>query len=650
MEHAKFKKWLFEAEENKKIFYVLVGPPASGKSSWIEDNIESSGKRFSIISRDDIIKSDIFPKYKIANDMFSPTAKPPADAKPGYVDPQKKHYGEATEDEKGRLVYSKVEEARRELEQLLKDQYKKTLSNANNLDYIVIDAMNQNPNVRKNVLSKAPKDYKTVAINFQFKGHEKEIMARSERRAEREKKELGYGFGRSMSEKDYENVFANFVPATKSEGFDEVMTHDSFNKNKVTAESLTRSFRSFLNEAAEQKQFGVVKTGSGLNVNYVLIDTGALIKFYQSLDPQNPDIKKKDLIDNNIVVSAIKIAENTDELKAQYGACMDASHVKVSAVNKNLKGHGYGKLLYKIIMSEHPEGLTPDRDFVSGNATKAWVDMSSSGVKAKNIKDPETGKEIDSFDDINNPKTPTKEDDCVIHPRYDGDPLNKAYIYNGENTQSYMKNAHEALVSCEELIPGGWTVESLEDLLVDAGMSLYDIAIGYEGPLQEARLGKVWQKRAKARARRQERNYTKEDLKWAHKRQQEMHKQHPELEEEYIKQIEHAKSLTDSIKRYLEKLKDIRKQKMEAKGKGGMPPKFGPGTPEKPKGTLPSLDVKNKKGPLSKIRRAVKKAKKYGEETYSGTGYGPAGGISVGAPLEETNNIPTKEEKGDGDN
>jgi predicted double-glycine peptidase len=571
MDNNKFYKWLFEAKKNvrntTKNFYVLVGPPAVGKTSWIDQFVKKAGETFTIISRDQIIEDQIFPKYKLANKELY-TVVPPKDSVVGETVKGFEKYGKVIEDRKGRKAYKNILEANEEVEKQIKKQTAAAFSTKP--QNIIIDAINGTDTERKRAISLVTNhpEYKKIAVYFEFEPYKKEIEARAQERAKGMQKQLGASFARSVSKEDYSKIFPRITKPHSSEGFDEIQSYDSFKGVKTatmqpTAESLTIGFRKFLNEEVNQNNFGVVKTGSGLNVNYVLIDTNALLNFYKSLDPQNPDIKRKDLIDNNIVVSAIKIAENTEELKAEYGSCMHASHVKVSAVNKNLKGKGFGKLLYKIIMSEHPEGLTPDRDFVSTSAKKAWVDMASSGVKVKKIKD--TDKNIDVFDDVKNPKTPTPEDDCVIHPRYDGDPLNRAYLYSGENTDAYLMRAHEALATCEEMIANGWTIEALEDLIVDAGMTLYDIAIGYEGDLQEARLSKVWKKRAKARAIRQERSYDKSDLKWAHKRQADMHKKHPELEEEYLKEIEAAKQASKAAKEYLLKMKEIRKKRMEEK-------------------------------------------------------------------------------------
>lgn len=413
---------------------------------------------------------------------------------------------------------------------------------------------------------------------------------------------------------------------------------------KTTTETLTLNFRRFLNEDINESSLGVVKTGAGLSVSYVLIDTSALLSFYKTLDPENPDIKKKDLIENNIVVSAIRIAENTEELKSEYGACMDASHVKVSAVNKNLKGKGYGRLLYKIIMSEHPEGLTPDRDFVSSTALKAW-DKMSSDLKTKTIKDPESGKIYGQFDDIKNPKTATREDDCVVHPEYDGNPLNKAYVYSGENTDTYLMKAHEALASCEEMIPNGWTIESLEDLIVNAGMTLYDIAIGYEGALQESRLSKVWKSRAKARARRSGRPYDKNDLKWAHERQKMTNKE-PELEQLYLREIEAATEASKATKEYLLKMREIRKKRLEEREKA----KLG-----HPQDKLKYNKSKKAEKPPKSNKRGIAAIKDKAKQAHVFAGASAPGGgaammeeeLQLENYLLELGLIP-KEEKGDG--
>ena len=72
--------------------------------------------------------------------------------------------------------------------------------------------------------------------------------------------------------------------------------------------------------------------------------------------------------------------------------------------------------------------------------------------------------------------------------------------------------------------------------------------------LEEARLSKIWRSKAKQRARRHERPYDKSDLKWAHEQQKKWHKNNPELEEFYLKEIEAASEAAKSTKNYLAKI------------------------------------------------------------------------------------------------
>jgi len=648
------KSSLFEAKkktiEKTKNLYVLIGPPAVGKTSWIQKNIEEKNEPFIVISRDQIIEDQIFPKYKLANKELY-TVVPPKDAIVGEVIKGKERFGKVIQDSKGRKAFKYILEANQEVEKQIQKQVQAALSKKREGAYnIVIDAINGTDSERKraiNLVANRP-EYKKIAVYFEFEPYRKEIEARADTRAKELKKQFGSLFSREVTSSDYDKIMPRITRPHSSEGFDEIESYDSFKGVKTatmqpTAESLTLGFRKFLNEEVSEENFGVVKTGSGLNVNYVLIDTSALIKFYKTLDPQNPDIRKKDLINSNIVVSAIKIAENTEELKAEYGTCMDASQVKVSAVNKNLARRGYGKRLYKIIMSEHPEGLYPDRDFVSAKAANAWVDMSSAGVKAKKIKDGDGERDV--FDDKNNPKTPTPEDDCVIHPRYDGDPLNRAYTYGGENIDVYLMKAHEALATCEEMIPGGWTIESLEDLIVDAGMSLYDIAIGFEGDLQESRLSKIFRREAKQKARRSEEKYGYKHRKWAEKRQKKWNTEHPELEELYLKEIENATAAAKAAREYLEKRREIRRKKLEEKEKARL------GHPQE---KLKYNKSKKAEKPPKSNKRGIAAIKHKGEQAYVFAGASAPGS---GGALEETQTedylneieiIPQQEEKGDG--
>jgi predicted kinase len=653
MNKDKFYKWLFESktkDREKQIeqgfnFFILVGPPAAGKSSWIEDEIEKPGLTYIQISRDNIIESDIFPKYGLSNlDLFETV--PPKNAKLGEIVPGFEKFGEVVNDNLGRKAFKKIVDVNNEIDQIVNKEiisgFKQKTPN------IIIDGTNSIPMVRKKYLDIARRhpEYKRIAVYFQFEGYEQEIKARAKKRAERLRADFGEKFSRDITDKGFSDMLARIVKPHESEGFDEVTSYDSFKGVKTatmkpTAESLTLGFRKFLNEEVNENNFGVVKTGSGLNVNYVLIDTKALISFYKSLDPQNPDITKKDLIDNNIVVSAVKIAENTEELKAAYGTCMDASQVKVAAVNKNLARKGYGRLLYKIIMSEHPEGLYPDRDDVSAKAKDSWEKLAKIAA-TKIIKS--GGKTYNSFDDFNNSKTPPLEDDCVIHIGDDSEALNKAYTYSGENTDFYLMKAHEALSDCEEMIAGGWTVESLEDLIVDAGMTLYDLSIGIES-LEEARLSKIFRRKAKQKAKRKEEKYGYKHRKWAEKQQKRWNTEHPELEELYLKEIEAATAASKAVQEYLSKMKDIRKKRLEEREKAKL------GHPQEKvkynKSRKPEKPPKSNKRGIAAVKAKMKQSFAFAGESAPGDA-GALEETQTEDYLNEIELIPQEEEKGDG--
>lgn len=77
-------------------------------------------------------------------------------------------------------------------------------------------------------------------------------------------------------------------------------------------------------------------------------------------------------------------------------------------------GPGWGHILYPIAQALTPEGLlTPDRTSVSDDAASAWE---------KSLK---LGRPRLKFDNVKDPKTPPKEDDCLIDPERDH--LNWAY-------------------------------------------------------------------------------------------------------------------------------------------------------------------------------------------------------------------------------
>ncbi len=200
---------------------------------------------------------------------------------------------------------------------------------------------------------------------------------------------------------------------------------------------------------------------------FILFDTKRLIDFVSQLPKDNPDMDSAALIDNNITLSYAAVTPN-DKLK---NPCMGAAERSILAQNPSIKGSGMGRYMMSVLFKFYPEGIMNDRGDVSPMAKQSARLLALSGLaKIKKIKD---GDEIlDKLDDIDNPKTATKKDDCEVH---NDDLLDRVYQYNDPNVneQALLKKSQEALQVCEQITEGNWPTYALEDLIEASGMALY---------------------------------------------------------------------------------------------------------------------------------------------------------------------------------
>ena len=114
-------------------------------------------------------------------------------------------------------------------------------------------------------------------------------------------------------------------------------------------------------------------------------------------DELSEDEREQELLDTiySAAVAVIQIAHSGEQ---GYGNCRDAWIVHAAA------GPGYGKLVYSVGYELSSSGkLIPDRRSLTSDAINAWMK-----VKQKSEGEP--------LDDIENPKTPDKSDDCVVWP------------------------------------------------------------------------------------------------------------------------------------------------------------------------------------------------------------------------------------------
>lgn len=197
--------------ENNKILYVLVGPPAIGKSTWIKQNLND--KNPYIISRDDIV-DDVAEKYGFTyDDMF---ASPKETEEIGTINEK---YGEVIPAPPyikfTKTVYSKILDANNEVQKLFNER----INNAKNHDIIVVDMTNMSKFVRKNALNMVDSSYKKVAIVFNFKGGEDSIKFMNKKRSDELKK---IGKSKTIPDHVYDSMFSRFEDVTKEEGFDDI--------------------------------------------------------------------------------------------------------------------------------------------------------------------------------------------------------------------------------------------------------------------------------------------------------------------------------------------------------------------------------------------------------------------------------------------
>ncbi len=110
----------------------------------------------------------------------------------------------------------------------------------------------------------------------------------------------------------------------------------------------------------------------------------------------------------------------------------DAGVIIISAAEK-----GLGPLLYYIAMSFYPGGLTADRYNVSKDAQNIW------NFYYKNRGD--VNKK--PFDDMDNPKTPDPNDDCVLHDKESPgtNPVDFSYTLSFIDTSGLINNHKKAL-------------------------------------------------------------------------------------------------------------------------------------------------------------------------------------------------------------
>jgi predicted kinase len=156
--------------KNKKPFIkVLIGPPCSGKSTWVKNNTSPTDV---VLSRDAIV-------LELCPDM-------------NYTD-----------------AFNTCNQ--KEVDKIFKKRFSDAIMNGDN---IIIDKTNLTSTSRKKLLANIPDEYFKVAVLFDW--DKKELLKRN---IERNVKE-----GKFIPEKVFDDMINSFVPVRDDEGFDKVIS------------------------------------------------------------------------------------------------------------------------------------------------------------------------------------------------------------------------------------------------------------------------------------------------------------------------------------------------------------------------------------------------------------------------------------------
>lgn len=153
--------------------YIMVGPPASGKSTWIRELVKNGGD-YVVISSDDEVEAYAKSKGLTYSDVFDEYIKT-------ATSKMKAKFAAAVKDATSNIIW---------------------------------DQTNLTVKKRKSILQQLPRNYRKIAVVFSV--DDEELQMRLEERAREEGKFIPQHVVNSMK--------MSFEMPTKNEGFDEIIT------------------------------------------------------------------------------------------------------------------------------------------------------------------------------------------------------------------------------------------------------------------------------------------------------------------------------------------------------------------------------------------------------------------------------------------
>lgn len=200
--------------------YVLIGPPAVGKSTWIKNTPHLHS--YTVISHDDIVDrciaeyNDGLPRDDLRL-VYSDYRKVPDNDLP--LDTVDLKYGEVIEvGEKKKKMYAKINELKEQVNKEFDSTWKTALKQNNN---VIVDMVNMTKFARGQWIDRFSHYYKT-AVDFKFDINQ--ILTNARRRSEQT--------GKSIPESEIRRIAQSYEPLTENEGFDNIVNQTPF-PNKI---------------------------------------------------------------------------------------------------------------------------------------------------------------------------------------------------------------------------------------------------------------------------------------------------------------------------------------------------------------------------------------------------------------------------------
>lgn len=210
----------------KKEIYILIGPGAIGKTTYIT-NIGFPKEKLAIISRDEIVES-ICKKYEVTNDELF--LYPPHNATPGELIIGQEQYGKVIESPAivahlHPFSFETINSYNVEIHEIYYDKFREACENPA-IDYIILDRVHMRLEERQKYfpyIESNRKDFFVTATLFNFQDADTLdiIGLTSQIRTERMKQEGVHV--RSVPQSVQENMLKFYVEPTLEEGFDSIV-------------------------------------------------------------------------------------------------------------------------------------------------------------------------------------------------------------------------------------------------------------------------------------------------------------------------------------------------------------------------------------------------------------------------------------------